>query len=112
MDRSDVISLISVTRVQDDYGDWTETLQKRQVYCQVNSIQQREFFEAGRNGLNPQYRFTIFFGDYQDEELVEFNGKTYSIYRTYLKKNDQLELYVERKGGSNGIESTNQAGTT
>lgn len=101
MDRSDVINLLEVTKTQDDYGQWIETATKKQVYCQVESVRQSEFFEAGRNGLNPEYKFIIFFGDYNDEPMVEYNGKTYSVYRTYLTKTDKLELYVERKGGSN-----------
>jgi hypothetical protein len=45
---------------------------------------------------------TMFNGDYQGETMLEFNGRTYAIYRTYLDRNDNLELYVERKGGTNG----------
>ena len=45
----------------------------------------------------------------EDEEIVEYNGKTYSVYRTYLKRSDQIELYVERKGGTNGEKVQNQA---
>lgn len=101
MDRSDVINLLEVAKAQDDYGQWIETTTKKQVYCRVESVRQSEFFEAGRNGLNPEYKFIIFFGDYNDEPMVEYNGKTYSVYRTYLTKTDKLELYVERKGGSN-----------
>jgi len=101
MDRSGVINLISVERQQDIYGIWREMPTSRQVYCQVDSITQREFFEAGRNGLNPEFKFTIFFGDYHDEPIVEYEGKQYSVYRTYYGRNDNLELYVERKGGTN-----------
>lgn len=107
MDRSDVINLISVVRVKDENGFWVETKASRQVYCRVDSISQSEFFEAGRNGLNPDYRFTMFSGDYQNEEIVEYRGQTYSVYRTYLTRSDNIELYVERKGGTNGI-STDQ----
>lgn len=110
MDRSDIISLIDVSQVQNEYGVWVETYEKRQIYCRVESVPTREFFEAGRSGLNPEYRFTVFQGDYQGEELVEYHDKTYSIYRTYLRSNDNLELYVERKGGTNGIQ-TNQSGS-
>lgn len=45
---------------------------------------------------------TMFVGDYNGEKLVEYNGETYAVYRTYLAKNDTIELYVERKGGTNG----------
>jgi SPP1 family predicted phage head-tail adaptor len=102
MDRSDVIKLISVTRTQDKYGQFVDTETSRQVYCQVGSITQSEFYEGGRNGLNPEYRFTVFFADYEDETIIEYKGKRYAVYRTYLARNDRLELYVERKGGTNG----------
>jgi SPP1 family predicted phage head-tail adaptor len=102
MDKSDVIKLISVTRTQDKYGQFVDTETSRQVYCQVGSITQSEFYEGGRNVLNPEYRFTVFFADYEDETIIEYKGKRYAVYRTYLARNDRLELYVERKGGTNG----------
>lgn len=104
MDRSDVIKLITITRTQDEYGRGIATPTAKEVYCQVGSVSASEFFEAGRNGLNPEYRFTMFFGDYSGESIVEYNGNTYSVYRTYLRKTDTIELYVERKGGTNGIQ--------
>jgi hypothetical protein len=69
--------------------------------CQVDSITRAEFFEGGRNGLNPEFKFTMFFGDYSGESIVEYQGKTYAVYRTYLRRTDIIELYVERKGGTN-----------
>ena len=109
MDRSDVINLLQVNKEQDDYGRWIETYTKTQVFCQVESIGQREFFEAGRNGLNPSMKFVVFFGDYNNEPVVEYKGQTYAVYRTYLTKNDKMELYVERKGGTNDVEETPSA---
>lgn len=102
MDRSAVITLISVTRTQDDYGVWRDQETTTDVFCQVDSITQSEFFEAGRNGLNPEYRFRLFFGDYNNQEIVAYNNQRYSVYRTYLRRDDTIELYVERKGGTNG----------
>ena len=101
MDRSDVINLIGVTRTQDEFGVWRSTPTNTQVFCQVDSITQQEFYDAGRNGLNPSFKFTMFFADYHDEPIVEYNGNQYSIYRTYLRRDDLIELYVERKGGTN-----------
>ena len=105
MDRSAVITLIASTKAQNEYGVWTDSLSGRDVYCQVDSVTRSEFFEGGRNGLNPEYRFTMFFADYNGEQLVQYNGKTYSVYRTYHARTDTIELYVERKGGSNGKNS-------
>lgn len=105
MDRSNTIKLISSTKTQDENGVWRETLAAREVFCNVSSVSASEFFEGGRNGLNPEYRMTLFFGDYQGETMLEYEGKTYAIYRTYHGRNDELELYVERKGGTNGKEN-------
>ena len=106
MDRTEVITLLSSTQTQNQYGVWTETETARDVFCQVDSVTAREFFEGGRNGLNPEFRFTVFFGDYNGEREVIFKGNSYSVYRTYHARTDELELYVERKGGSNGAQST------
>lgn len=105
MDRSGVIKLIGTTKTKDKYGVWRETPTSREVYCQVDSISQNEFFEGGRNGLNPSFKFTMFYADYNNEPIVEYNGDSYAVYRTYLTRADKIELYVERKGGTNGIQS-------
>ncbi len=103
--RSDVITLVAVTRTQNEYGQWIASETTKEVYCEVESVTQSEFFEGGRNGLNPEYRFTMFFADYNNEPIVEYKSQRYSVYRTYLNRNDKLELYVERKGGTNGANS-------
>lgn len=102
MDRSDVIDLIAVTQTQDEFGVWRTTEKARQIYCQVDSVTASEFFEGGRNGLNPEFRFRVFNADYEGEPIIEYNKQRYSVYRTYLRRDDTLELYVERKGGTNG----------
>ena len=102
MDRSELITLLAATKTQNAYGVWVETLTNRDVFCQVDSVSRAEFFDGGRNGLNPEFRMTMFAGDYQGEHLLIYKNNTYSVYRTYQGRNDTIELYVERKGGSNG----------
>lgn len=102
MDRSSVIYLITKSLTQDNDGIWQESYTKTKVYCQVSSVSRNEFFEGGRNGLNPEYVFTMFFGDYAGQTLVEYKGDVYAVYRTYHARTDELELYVERQGGANG----------
>ena len=109
MDRSDVIYLVAVTYTQDDYGVPQANETKRKVFCDVQSVTASEFFQGGRSGLNPEYRFTVFGPDYQDETIVEYGGKRYGIYRTYKARTDLLELYAERKGGTN-VEEESDAG--
>lgn len=102
MDKSDIITLITQTRTQDDYGVWVSTETTSDIYAQVESVSQSEFFEGGRNGLNPAYKFTIYGFEYSGQTIVSYNNERFGVYRTYQTKNDMLELYVERKGGTNG----------
>ena len=96
---SDVLTLVSQTITVDAYGNESAKEAERTVLCEVDSISQTEFYAAANTELNPEYRFTIFFGDYQGEEICKFNGQRYAIYRTY-RTGDNLELYVERKIGA------------
>lgn len=124
MDRSTVITLVRESYEQDDNGVWRDTGnylkdesgrivrdeqgepismgRTHEVYAQVDSVTRAEFFEGGRNGLNPELVFSMFYGDYNGERTLLYDGKPYGIYRTYLGRNDTIELYAERKGGTNG----------
>lgn len=104
---NDVLTLISNVWTKNKYGVDVpaEEPTRTEVFCECKSITRNEFFDAGRNGLNPQFVFTMFAGDYNGESLVEYNGKSYSVYRTYKTDDDYIELYVERKGGTNGAQS-------
>ena len=105
MDRSTPIKLIKSEYVRDENGIQRPQESIREVFAQVKSVTSSEFFEGGRNGLNPAFRFTVFFGDYEGERVIEYLGQRYAIYRTYQERNDALELYTERQGGVNGEKS-------
>ena len=110
MDRSDIITLYADTVTYDDYGVAVKTQTGRDVFCKVDSVTRAEFFDAGKAGLKPEYRMTMFFGDYNGESIVGYNGRLYSAYRTYQAKTDIIELYVERKGGTDITITTSSGG--
>lgn len=96
---TDVITLVAQTISTDQYGNEVATEVETTVFCEVDSITQTEFYQAANTELNPEYKFTIFFGDYSGQPIVIYNGVRYAIYRTY-RADDNLELYVERKIGA------------
>jgi hypothetical protein len=103
MDRSDIIELIAVTHSSDEYGvSHRVEGEPKTVMCDVKSVTRNEFFEGGRNGLNPEYEFDVFDGDYDGETIVVYKNKRYAVYRTYHGRTDKIELYVQREGGTNG----------
>lgn len=97
-----VLTLYGITRTQNSKGAWVNTRVPRDVFCQVESVTRSEFYNGGRSGLNPEYQFTVFQGDYEGEQVCRYNGSDYAIYRTYIVPGtDYIELYAERKGGTN-----------
>lgn len=106
MKKSDVANLITDSWSMNSYGVYEKTTTKRKVFVRVSSIGSQEWFEGSRNGLNPQYRFTMFSHDYKGEKVIEYGGTNYTIYRTYNKTVDEIELYTELKKGNASTATT------
>lgn len=109
MDRSKVIYLIQETYEPDEYGVMVSTKTEKKAYCQVDSVTLSEWSEGGRYGLNPEYRMRMFAPEYHGEKLLKYNGIVFQIYRTYLGRNDTIDLYVQRRQGN--IEQVESNGT-
>lgn len=99
MASSTVIKLIAEVGTQNDYGAFVYQETKSEVFAEVTSVSKSEFFEGGRAGLNPAYRFSVIAGDYNGQKIVEYESKRYSVYRVY-ESNDHVELYVELRAGA------------
>ena len=99
MDRSNVLTLVDVTYTADAINQQIPQETTRDVFCDVSSVSAQEFFDAGQIGLKPEWRVTMFSPDYNGEQIAELNGIRYGVYRTYLGKNETIELYLERKAG-------------
>lgn len=105
MDRSSVIYLISETYSKDEYGVMQSTQTRRKVFANVTSVSMEEWSNGGRLGLNPEYRFQMLEFEYHGEEILEYKGKMYAIYRTYHGRDNIIDLYTQRRQGdaeSNG----------
>lgn len=99
MDRSKVLTLIGITYTADSIGQQVPKETRRDVFCNLSSVSASEWFDAGRAGLNAEHRATMFAYDYKGETIAELDGVRYGVYRTYLGKNETIELYLERKAG-------------
>lgn len=102
MDRSNVLYLLTKTYTEDNLKQRIPTETSRKVFCDVSSVSQSEFFEAGRNGLKAAFQVTMFAYDYHGEQECLYGGVRYSIYRTYRRQDDDIELYLEKRVGSRG----------
>ena len=98
----DVITFKKETNTINEYGDTVKTFSNRQVFAQVKSISQSEFYQAQAVGLKPEIKFVIAdFADYQGEKILSYKpyGETseenYTILRTYRNKIN-LEIVCKR----------------
>lgn len=99
MNQAAKIALLKTTYTQDDVGEWTETSTEANVFAYVSSVSMSEFYQAGLQGMKPEYRFLIWQTEYDGEETLKYNDTVYTIYRTYIRDDGRLELYVTLKKG-------------
>ena len=98
---NEIIKLMSETETTDEYGDAVKVFTERQVFAEVRSISQTEFYQAQAIGLKPEIKFVIAdFLDYQGEKQLKYTpyGETEQIYeviRTYRNKIN-LEIVCKR----------------
>lgn len=71
------------------------------IYCQIGSVDRREFFAAYDSGLKPEFRVTTDPVNYAGQSIIDLETAEgvirCDIYRTYRKAADALELWCVRK---------------
>jgi len=98
---NEVITLKQESTTVNEYGDRVKTYTSRNVYAEVKSVGQSEFYQAQATGLKPEIKFVIAdYLDYQGEKVISycpFNGVTedYTVLRTYRNKVN-LEIVCKR----------------
>jgi len=91
----DVIKLISYTTTENELGDTIEVPTERQVFADKQSVRQSEFYQAATTGLRPELMFVVRTIEYNGESRLKYNGKEYSIIRTYDKDGELTELVCQ-----------------
>lgn len=100
MMRAGIATLISVSPEAEGVGiDPAEST--RDVYCTARSIGMKEAYQAMATGLNPEIKIVLAHDfEYQDEPLLEYEGRRYKIIRTYITEADGIELTCQRVTGN------------
>lgn len=92
---------IGTTTTVDSIGQYISARTEVSIIAQIRDITQSEFSSAGMAGFKPAKKFRVRSWEYCGERLVEYEGVTYSIYRTYLADDGRVELYTEERTGEN-----------
>ena len=98
---NEVIKLVSVKKEVNEYGDMVPTESEKQVFAELKSIGQSEFYQAQAVGLKPEIKFVIAdYLDYENEPVIRYAAycgeeEDYSVIRTYRTGNE-LEIVCKR----------------
>lgn len=92
---SDDIYLITDVYGESDIGDPITNTYLRKAYANKKSVKCSEFYQARNSGLKPVIVFEVRACEYQEEDKLQYEGKTYSIIRTYQKNAEIIELICE-----------------
>lgn len=86
-------------RAYDQYGNETVSLTPHEVYVQPRSVYNSEFYNAAQVGLHPSITLDIANReDYQNEKLVEFEGRLYDLIRVdWNAQRDRISLVLQER---------------
>lgn len=96
----DVATLISYgASTFDEYGNESIVTDKTDVYVQPRGVYQSEYYNAAQVGLKPSITFEISNReDYNDEKVVEYHGKYYTVIRAdWNAQRDRISLVCEER---------------
>jgi hypothetical protein len=91
----DIATLIQVSFNQNEYGDPFEVTGTTQVFVNKKSVRQSEFYQAHAVAFRPELMLEVRVVDYQGQQQVVFEGKTYHIIRTHSNNGEVTELVCQ-----------------
>lgn len=94
-----IATLITQHFSKDNIGQFVASESRADIYVSEDSITRQEWYQAGRQGLNPDIMLITPRVNYDGQLIVEYRGVRYSVYRTYTNGED-IELYLTKKGGT------------
>lgn len=99
------IYLITETETLNPYGVPTVSETKSNaLFVEIRSVSGSEVFKGRQANVAPSFYFVISSFDYNGEEIVEYDGKRYAVYRTYEPDDDTIEVYCQIEGGVSYVE--------
>lgn len=87
--------------IDEDGAQVVSQWREREVWADRRSPTRREFYEAGRSGIDLTDTFAVHGEDYGGEMQLCWNGQLYTVVRAY-EKGDTVELSCRTKDVEHG----------
>lgn len=92
---AETADLIAQTFTVNTVGDSIPTEVKRTVYVEFQSIGLKRKIDAMATGLNVEFKLLLKdIAEYQNEKVIEYNGKRYNIQNVFIRDDQHVELTV------------------
>lgn len=96
-----IIKLVTRTKKVNEYGGRDVVDTEREVFAEVLSIGQQEFYQAQSLGMKAEIKFELSdYLEYRGETIVKYSpyGKeeTYSVIRTYKTAANTIEITCKK----------------
>lgn len=88
----DEADLLQVTKEVNPNGYKTPTVKRRRVFVNKKSATRSEFYTAKQAGDKIALVLEVKGADYQEETIVEYEGRLYEVVRAYTKSGETYEL--------------------
>ena len=92
--------LVSKTTSKDSTAQTISTPTESDCIGKLRSIYESEFFQAAEAGIRPECVIETSAFNYHGERLVKVNEDLLTVYRTYKKGTDKIELYIGERVGN------------
>lgn len=87
-----IVYLLQNKTYTNSMGDVINTIEEVKRYVEIESIGQRQSYQAAAVGLKPEFTCIMWKFEYNDEEYLKYKGKQYKITRTYIRDDEKIEL--------------------
>lgn len=88
----DLIVLLKETGKNDSEGYFISNMRRHEVFAKIKSVGRTEFYQSMRSGVKLSATFEIEASEYDAESLIEYNGKTYNVERSFNVTLDVIQL--------------------
>lgn len=96
----EVVHLVDESKfTTDNLGNKDYSKVMTEVFCNVNSVDRNQFYDASTRGYKLSYVITLNEFEYNNEPKILYNDNEYEVVRTYLLDREMLEITVGEKIG-------------
>jgi len=95
----DAADLLQITTTKDELGQAIKHEKPFMIFCSKMSITRAEFNTSGQLGHKPVMMLIVDSDAYDNEKFLNYQGKKYSIYKSFQRIDHFTELYCEVKAG-------------